>query len=297
MEAFLAPWFDLTCRMIPQVTAGILLNKAETALAWPPNSQPSSDLTAAAELAISQSAPVISNRTDGLLLIAYPMNNNQLTLALTIANGAAQQQVVIQLLEWSQAWLALLLAHGLEHTKAEQLTVQPADFVAILLQDETAETAYLKLTSHLALQFSCDMVSLGLMSGDDIIMTSLSHCTGFDSRINLVAMIEEVMIETIQMHETELSADTPHDMVLAATPIVHPAISADDNTDIDLDLPSHYGHERLASELDASICTVPLVSQNKTVGALCFTRSSAQPFSTHDVQDMSLRSRGIHHPP
>ena len=119
----LQSWLELLCGMIPGIRQAILLTdsfaKADQFIQWPKDSVIHSDVIEAANLAVSQKKKVTTtlsvkqgNDASEDMVIAIPLTgpaNFIGTLAVRVSVKPSQQTVVIQILQWGESWLQLLL--------------------------------------------------------------------------------------------------------------------------------------------------------------------------------------------
>lgn len=266
MSQMLQSWLDLVCQVLPRVSRGVVIQSGvETSpITWPDGVPLSEDLKAAAQLARNQSAPVFSGKMaqGGKFLVAYPLTIDGVdfgVIALSLAASAGQQQVMTQLLDWSQSWLELLLKYRQQEASAE-VDSGVLELLLTLLETEDFDAATINLTSRLANHFNCERVCLGLVRGDKLSIASVSHQSQFDARVNLIGMMEGAMEESIKLRRVvNFIPGQPDSMV-------------------------YFAHEILAKELGNHVlCTLPLTYSSSDVGALLFERKPGAIFSPEEV--------------
>lgn len=273
MSPILQSWLDLVCQVLPRVSRGVLFQSGDktSPITWPAGAPLPEELQAAAQLARNQSAPVFSGTVaeDAKFLVAYPLTINGVdfgVIALSLAASTEQQQVMTQLLDWSQAWLELLLKYRQQEASA-QVDNGVLELLLTLLEIEDFDAATINLTSRLADHFNCERVSLGLASGDRISIASVSHQSRFDARVNLIGMMQAAMEESIKLRRVVSYAPGQEDSL------------------------AYFAHEILAKELgNHALCTLPLTYGSRDVGALLFERKAGAIFSAEEV--IQLRQLG-----
>ena len=131
-NTLLSSWLKLLCGMIPGISQAIVLisdvgsdadsekhsnENSNSVISWPKKGSIHTDLMSAARLAESQNKNVtttLSSSREGDsvsdMVIAMPLNVDlSATLAILIRIKPSQQSIVMQILQWGEDWLALLL--------------------------------------------------------------------------------------------------------------------------------------------------------------------------------------------
>ncbi len=275
LKSFAQAWLSLQCQMIPNVIGGMTAldidvdDTVNPTACWPESYSASSDVLAAASLAVSRQAPVVSNKVSGNnepgmdnLVIACPLLKNGSfygVVSVQLSAPQGQQVAIIQLLQWGAAWLELLLAR--EHGDASQLSPLLFSVLLSALKCGQSEAAATSAANELMNQLSCERVSIGLQYKQRVKMLALSQSASYEPRSNLVRNIECAMHEAV---------------VLQKTIIYPPADTAVDLLD---------NHAVLSkTEADETICTVLLMNNDEITGAISFERSSKEPFNAVDVK-------------
>jgi len=217
--------------------------------------------TSRRELISRQDATAESAQSSSSLYIAKPiMLKGQVVGAIGIeidTPSTAQEQAVIQLLEWGQSWLRLLL----EREQARKPKVDSPEVGIILslivmaIEHQRFRAAATAIATELAIRFQCERVSLGFKTGKHIQVEALSHNAVFDKRSSLIRAIG------LAMDEALAQADN----------IVFDG-SGQNNS-------ANSAHAYLAKNYGATrICTIPLAVGQKIVGAMTFEREDSQTF-------------------
>ena len=274
-------WLELQCNMISGVTRGIVALGApdrgpfRPVAFWPASaSTGSDDFLAILELATSRrqrvsqpASPAEAAPSSSPLYIANPIIlKGQVVGAIAIqidTPSSIQEQAVIQLLEWGQSWLRLLL----EREPARKPKVDNPEVGIILslivmaIEHQRFRAAATAITTDLAIRFQCERVSLGFKTGKHIQVEALSHNAVFDKRSNLIRAIG------LAMDEAMAQADS---IVFDCSEQNNSAISAHAS------LAENYG--------GTNICTIPLTVGQKIVGAMAFEREDNQTFSSETLK-------------
>ncbi len=275
LKSFAQAWLSLQCQMIPNVIGGMTAldidvdDTVNPTACWPESYSASSDVLAAASLAVSRQAPVVSNKVSGNnepgmdnLVIACPLLKNGSfygVVSVQLSAPQGQQVAIIQLLQWGAAWLELLLAR--EHGDASQLSPLLFSVLLSALKCGQSEAAATSAANELMNQLSCERVSIGLQYKQRVKMLALSQSASYEPRSNLVRNIECAMHEAVVLQKT----------------IIYPPA----DTAVDL-LDEHAVLSK--TEADETICTVLLINNDEITGAVSFERSSKEPFNAADVK-------------
>ena len=274
-------WLELQCNMISGVTRGIVALGApdrgpfRPVAFWPASaSTGSEDFLAILELATSrrelvsrQNATAESAQSSSSLYIANPiMLKDQVVGAIAIEidkPSSIQEQAVIQLLEWGQSWLRLLLEREpTRKPKAENPEVGIIlSLIVMAIEHQRFRAAATAIATDLAIRFQCERVSLGFKTGKHIQVEALSHNAVFDKRSNLIRAIGLAMDEA--MAQTD-------NIVFDCSDRNNSANSAHAS------LAKNYG--------GTNICAVPVTVGQKIVGAMTFEREDNQTFSDETLQ-------------
>lgn len=273
-------WLVLQCRMIEGVArAGLFLEREgggglRLVSHWPEGGGdgPTSLLTTARRALEEEKGVVSGHRKEGaaqghLCCTAYPFivdGEPRGAVALEVADRSAEElRAVMRQLQWGAAWLELAwrrqegqaTAHSLDKTSAA------LDLIALLIEQESYGGACKAVVTELATRLNCELVGLGMLSGQRMKVAALSHSTQFGRRMNLVQAMAAAMEE----------ASDQECAVLFPGP---------EDGDYHITL----AHRELAGLLDdASVLTVPLLHDDKPLGALLFQRAGELPFDQDAV--------------
>ncbi len=270
----LAAWLALVCNMIPGVTAAGVSGGVrhdggcDGSATWPPGTVMESDATALAERVRVGAEPLVMvpAASANTVLLARRLSHSthaDAVLVLKLSQpGDGQCETLYKLIDWSAAWLQLVLAGGNDngHASAARLDLMSAALGALDLRE--AATA---MAIRVAVIAGVDSASIGLARGDRIELLARSHAANFDpgtsSNRALVAAMEEALDE--------------------GCTVATPALAADTRT-------VSFAHDQLRSHESAlAVCTLPLRDGQTTVGALTLCRHRGAGFSAVEVAGLT----------
>ncbi len=272
MDVLAQSWLDRQCRSIKGVSGGLVLlatseNEESSPVAcWPAGSAPSSQLAAAARAALTSGRPVNvrqkvdpgGRQTTGT--IAYPLLSNNRAIgviAVEIGDQAAmQQQDVMGLLRLGGVLFEMLLEQQNAANRAELKTV--LELVSLALDQDSFQRAATAVATQLAIQLSCNRVSIGFVRGNHVTVRALSHSAKHSVKTNLLRDIATAMEEAIDQDAA----------------LVYPGDSC-----------VNHAHRKLAERNgDSAVCTIPLVNDGRYIGAITFERQDKSPFDADTVE-------------
>jgi RND family efflux transporter MFP subunit len=277
---FYRSWLAILCTQIDYVSGALLLlgteheNSFAAVAVWPDATRNMQFLAKAAEQALKERRGVVVG-PDGLPLgmsdhaahVGYPIEvSGKLcgAVVLAIVPGMHQElQQILRHVHWASAWLVSQIRQEslLEQDLRLGRLALAGDLVATAVQERRSTAAALAVVNELSARLQCDRVSLGFEKAGSIEILAISHTATFDRKSNLVRLIGDAMDEVL-------------DLDIA---IVHPPRDEDELGAI--------GHGELAREVqDIAICSVPLVSDNQTVGVLSLERSTGDPFDDSTLE-------------
>jgi len=172
-------------------------------------------------------------------------------------------QQVLRHVHWASAWLVDQIRQEalLEQDRRLGRLGLASDLVATAVQERRFTAAALAVVNELSGRLQCDRVSLGFEKAGHIEILAISHTATFDRKSNLVRLIGDAMEEVLDLDVA----------------IVYP--QRDEN---------EFGaiaHGELARDArDVAICTVPLVSDNHTIGVLSLERTSGEAFDDSTLE-------------
>jgi multidrug resistance efflux pump len=198
-------------------------------------------------------------------LIAVPLVcGDQLmgSVALCLrARSAQKQKAVQQALLWSLHWLMFL------HKQANNNHAKSTDWIERLVGSPLSPAAIVEL---LAEQLHCDRVTLALGDARRLEISAIYPRVKIERETGLLRAIKEAMYETLDQQVV----------------LYYPPLSSGDELTMTC---QQSLHDRVGS---ATLCTIPLIAADTTVGALLLERHRQQPF-THQEQTLCQQAAGL----
>jgi biotin carboxyl carrier protein len=277
IKKILHTWLFHQCQILPGATQALLLTGSpgkgpyDQALVWPDKRCDRSVLLRVARAALRAKKAVIKTRSSkaentgkSLDLLAYPLLlNGRLCGVVAVEmthRSQPMQRATLRQVQIGTKWLETLIQ--LQGSTAKEQLVNLVDLVAAGLDHEQFQVAATEVANELAERFACLQVSLGFLRYNRLRIEALSHSSRIDQQSNKMRAIRDAMVESMDQEAT----------------IVYPAASNDTL------LVTRF-HEQLAKEQKgAAICTLPLVKNNKVVGALLLERAADRPFTAETVE-------------
>ena len=282
-DSFCRSWLALQCRMIPGVSSGVLLlgtpdrGPFVPAAVWPNPRRSMKYLTATAERALVERRGLLvrqeSNGTpDGgpaeRYDVAYPVEVSGKLHGVVVLDVSPrpepQLQSVLRSLQWGFAWLESFFrreeAAKDAETKARLQGV--LDLLATAVSQDRFDAAASAFVTALATRLDCDRVSVGFLRRNRSHVRAISHSAQFKKQANLVRAIAAAMDEALDQQAL----------------VVHPP-RADEASRVSR------AHAELARQQGGGVvCTIPLASGGRAVGALTLERPADRPFDAATVQ-------------
>jgi multidrug resistance efflux pump/putative methionine-R-sulfoxide reductase with GAF domain len=272
MSELAQSWLEQQCRSIPGVSGGLVLlavdngDDASPVACWPEGSTPSGQLAAAARQAMRRGRPVmLGQKTAGedeasASTIAYPLLSGERAIGVVAVEvserSSIRQQDVMGLLKLGSTLFEMLLAQQHAENRSQLKTV--LELVALALDQKNFQQAATTIATQLAIQLSCSRVSIGFMRGNHVTVRALSHSARHGVKTNLLRDIAVAMEEAIDQD----------------TALVWPG-----------DQHVNHAHRKLARRNhDAAVCTLPLVTDGRFIGAITFERHDNVPFDANTVE-------------
>ncbi|MBL8698309.1 MAG: HlyD family efflux transporter periplasmic adaptor subunit [Alphaproteobacteria bacterium] len=272
-------WLPLQCRLVDDVVLGTILLPGDGTAAFQPaafwpeagNDRPA-DLFAAAERAIAERRGVIVGHrpdaaTRGTCFVAYPFVGGGAidgAVALAIADRPeAKLREVMRELQWGAAWIELARRRGHEAATRRRLERigSTLDIAAVALEHADLKSSTQAVATELARRLECPLVAVGLAASGHSRVVAISHSASFGGRMNLTRRLAAAMDEAVDQESL----------------VLYPP--ADDDVRIT------HAHGELANQLDdATILTVPLVSDSLCVGAICLQRPPGGRFEAAEIE-------------
>ena len=276
-DALAKSWLALQCQMIPCVTRAIVTleptaNNALPTASWPEGASTTTELAAAGKLAVTKRTAIVRSRPSAgapggarPVVVACPMESERGMFGVVAVEleklDAEQRGTVVELLRWGSALLEFMLQQGTGAAVAGRLAAV-IETTAASLEHRRFHAAATAAATHLAHALSCERVSLGFLERRHVRVQALSHTAKFDRRTSLVRDIETAMAEALDEDAA----------------IVYPAPPSGPER-------ATNAHDRLARRQDdEAICTIPLGSDGRAVGAISFERGRGPQFDPSTVE-------------
>jgi multidrug resistance efflux pump len=272
-DEFHAGWLSLLASRIAHARAALLLVADDqgqafgVAATWPDARHDLKYLGPVAQRALSERAGVVVGpdggepEPDGGAHVGYPIEVAGKLCAAVVVDIAetarADLQAALRQIHWASAWLVdhfrrLMLAER-EATLARVDLLN--DLLATALQHGRLEPSAMAVANRLAQRLQCDRVSVGFEHAGRVKPLVLSHTATFDARADLVRWIGDAMDEVLDL----------------GVAVRHPVVAADELGAI--------VHGESARELRVeAICSVPLLHEGQTIGAMTLERTGGPAF-------------------
>lgn len=280
-------WLAWQCRMVAGIINGgvylptEVVNKGPAIAAWPNEGdvKPLPQSVDIATQALTEGRGVMRSlqrygpdNQSVCDLIACPLLVGGVPVAIVSVmispRSEAQQQAVLQLLQWGGLWIDSVVKQQLfTQQDAGAMTAMTA-----MLQHSSTLAAAMEAANQLADQLQCERVSIGFRHGLSIRLQALSHVASFDPRSELVRRIEAAMEEAVDQNIS----------------VIHP-----DNEKAPSDV--NRAHAQLVGGVDGkAIYTIPLSGVFGTIGAITLERGNSQAFdkSTRQICEALVRLIG-----
>lgn len=264
MHALAQSWLSLQCKMISDVSQGIVIlgNRLSVPLAptasWPIGSKQHAGLSTAAKNATEKGKAVVENYDSENDIIACPIVINNQVLGVvaleTRSRNKSGQQALLQMLHWGASWLTFLLDE--EKSSQKDRLISVVELIATTLEKNTLTETSLAITSELATKLACDRVSIGFKDKKNIQVSAISKTAVFDQKSQLVRDIGSLMDEACDQDQ------------LITLPI-------NDSSSFQVTI----SHDKFIKQHgQISVCTLPLIDNGNHIGAIAFERSSEHAF-------------------
>ena len=282
VKEFCQSWLPLQCRMLEGVRcAMVLMGTADrgpyTPVAvWPDAKLSMNHLTGAAERALRERRGLlVENPPDEngkrpfpeAFHVAYPIEVSGKLHGVVVLGvdhpDRSQVQGIMRKLHWGAAWIEVLIRRR-EAEAAEELNQRLQKVLALLssaAEQDRFQASAMNLVTQLATEIECERVALGLLIGARVRLQVISHSADFGKQMNLVRAIETAMDEAVDQ-----SSVVHYPPAENAPPLVTRA------------------HEELNRKHGAgAVCTFPLESGGRSIGALMLERPPERPFSEETI--------------
>jgi len=245
------------------------------ASSWPDENTDPSILRSVAEQAIVNAAQfsqkeAIDAGSDAEVadFFAYPLFDGEEVVgavALSLAiRSEVQRQAVLQLLQWGTVWLENIV-NG-ESADRSAASVFALEMVGLVSRDLPLAVVGHDFCNAFAERFECSRVALGVWSGLQVRVLSMSHQIQFDRRVTHIERLEFAMEECVDQGAiVTLPVEAGEDQAVTKA---HAALLQEDG--------------------NGSVCSVPLGDEAEPLGALILVRDDKSPFDAKALATITL---------
>lgn len=211
-ETYIQAWLALQCRLVPGCTRGVVVlgepdeGPFAPAAFWPDEASVTPELSAIAELALSERRGVAQGAEDepadeSMVAVPFLIDGRLYGVVTVEVSGrtAAQLRSIMRQLQWGAAWIEILLRRQSAEYERNHLdrTTTALDLIAGALEHERFKAACNTVVTELATRLDCNQVSIGFVKRGRASVTALSHSAQFGRRMNLIRAVERAMDEAI----------------------------------------------------------------------------------------------------
>ncbi len=279
MDKILQEWLAYQCRILTGTISAELLTGPpgrgpyDQIQFWPKGNREHTAPSRVVQAALHNKKSVIETRNHAVVETGEPLDelacplflNGQLfgCVAIEMTNRSqTMQQAAIKQVQAGAKWLETMIILHEASVKDREKLINIVELVSVGLDHEQFNIAATAVANELAERFSCHRVSLGFLRHNRLRIEAISHSSKFDSDSSMVRAILDAMNESLDQGIT----------------VVYP-IESDDAVTV------NRFHAQLAKEhQEASVCTVPLIKNGHSVGALMLERSVENPFAEETVE-------------
>jgi len=281
------PWLEMACLRLGDVGQALLFDRVGDAdyrvtAVWPKAGAAQAELIGLAREATDERRGLVSLPDGGgaasgdACHLAYPIVIGDMVhgaVAVSLSRQANDQAAIseaMRSLQWSLAWLRDFLqqkvlgapaAGGAKGGAASLALESIADMLGPVSFRAAAHTLAMRLVSR----FGLERVAVGLVRRGSAAVAEISNSASFARRMNLVRLIEEAMDEAIDQER----------------PILYPPDSDTGDT-------VRRAHAALAREVAGNaILTIPLLRDDRIVGALLCETGDNRSFSQPDIDALN----------
>lgn len=275
--AFCQSWLAIQCRLIRDVSGGLLLLTAETpgtyapVAVWPDVRRDMSYLSGAAQRALAERRGLVvptGEASPASCHVAYPLEVREALHGVVVLDVVSRPerelQTVLRQLHWGAAQVELMLYRvEVDKEAARRDRLQTVlDLMAAGLGHERFAEAATAFVNAVANRLACDRVTLGFLRGGQVRIEAVSHNAQFRERTNLLRGIADAMEEAIDQRAA---------IAVPGLETLGPAVAR--------------AHAALAeSQDDECVLTVPLGSADPPAGAITLERPAGRVFDAPTIE-------------
>ncbi len=265
-KKFSQQWLEITCSLLPDVKSAIYImpdrksNQLHLSAKWPPGLKNISDYTAVVKYALKKQQQIcfpeaMSSGEHSFDLFAVPIIIRSRLLGILVVKMEhqpdARHKAIFASLKRSIKWLRLA---NPSQSQSDDFYSSVVALLASCFEQTTYSQGLISMVTELTQVFQCERVAFAEYQGHYSRVIALSNSAGFDDRSNLIRKIADAMDESIEQDNAIIFPDPASKLILRS-------------------------HQELARKFGTgSICTLPLVHNNKIFGAISLLRSEENPF-------------------
>ena len=178
---------------------------------------------------------------------------------------SSRHQTVFKVMKQGVRWLKLA---GDNETKDDNFYSSVVGLLAACFEQDSYQQGLIRLVTELTREFSCERVAFSEFRRHHCRVVALSNSSSFDDRSNLVQKIADAMDEAIEQDSAIVFPDPKTRLVQRA-------------------------HQDLSRKFGSgSLCSIPLIHEQKVFGAVTLLRSEEKPFD-RDMLDLCRQTLSL----
>ncbi len=266
-------WLETLCSFIPGAySATLMVPDAEYKAMhildrWPANLQKSNDDSVIAKHAVKKQSQLylakiykINDQAYDCFALPYFVKSKLLGVIVVIAlnKPETQEKLVFSIMKQSIEWLSLASIEQTDSTQSDFYS-RVVKMLATCFDQQSYQQGLIRLVTQLTQEFDCERVAFAEYRSNQCQIIALSHSAGFDKRSNLLKKLTDAMQEAINRDNIVVFPDLETKQIQRS-------------------------HQELSRKFaSAAICTIPLIYQQKVVGAVSLLRNQNKPFAKSDI--------------
>ncbi|GEO98821.1 efflux RND transporter periplasmic adaptor subunit [Methylobacterium haplocladii] len=282
LQAAAEAWLMLQAPMLGAPRASVLIPGTSVGLApiavYPIQTECEVGLRETAEAALRENRPVVQAMEDGgsgaWIALPVALDGERFAVTAFAIEGRDKDELrgAIRQIQWGSAWLvakqAELIGRGNQKTLARSSSV--LGLLAGVLEQSRFSAACTAAVTDLAIAFGCQRAAIGFMRRGTARIKAISHSAQFGREMNLVRRLGACMNEAIDQRSLILFPAPEGDVYVTTA------------------------HEDLARlQYGGRVLTVPMLVDDRFVGALTLERPADQPFSLDTIEQINACAAAI----
>ncbi len=270
-KKFSQQWLEIVCSLLPGVQSAIFMmpdqetGQMRPRAKWPASLKNVSGYAPVIKYVLKKQQQIcfsnaIKTGQHSFDLFALPLLAESELLGIIIIQmkhqSEAYHKAIFASLKQSVRWLRLA-APG--QTQSDDFYSRVVALLASCFEQKSYQQGLIGMVSELTRTFNCERVAFAEYKGHYSRVVALSNSAGFDERSNLMQKIASAMDEAIEQDNAVLFPDPGTKLIQRA-------------------------HQELARKFGiGSICTVPLIYDNKIFGAVTLLRNEEAAFENETL--------------